>query len=884
MKLLLRLLRDISLREWRLHPARQGVGMLAVALGVALAFSVHLINESALSEFSSAVRSATGQSDATLHCPTSCDDRVWDAVQMQEGVLAASSVLEIDSYALKASGGQGEDPTRARKVERVAVKVMGIDAFTVAAVAPDLLPRMASDSERRLGFLDPDRIFLNPAAFGLLGVRPGQTIELQVGLGVRALTVAGSASVSGSPVAVMDIAGAQEQFQAIGRLSRIEMRLAPGSSLSTLNGRWQAQPWWPEGARLQGPDEGSQRVSTASRAYRVNLTVLALVALFVGAFLVFSVQALSVAQRTPTLALLGVMGLSAGQRLCLILCESMVLGVVASVVGLLLGTAAAWLALRWLAGDLGGGYFPGIAPSLQFSVSAALVFGALGVVAALVGGWAPARQAQAMAVAQALKGLGGTHVRTGPAWAGPTLVALGAALSFAPAWHGVAVGAYVAVALLLLGGIACVPSLVDALLRGAKPHDNALAVLAIGRARHEKQAATVAVAGVVASLSLAVALTVMVASFRSGVAQWLEQVLPADLYARTATSTAASDGAFLPPEFVRAADMIPGVSRVDPARVRSVVLDPSKPAISLVARPLSEQALQGRSVAQVLPMVSPLVATAPQPMPPAASPTTGQASAARAPVDGYVTEAMEMLYGARPGTLIEVPVAAMGGTGSTLIPIRVRGVWRDYARQFGAVAIDLREYQDLTGDSRINDLAINLRDGADVEEVQRLLRAQVAHDSLIEFAVPAQIRAISMRIFDRSFAVTYYLQALAIGIGLFGIAASFSAQVLARRREFGLLSHLGLTRTQIVAIVAGEGAAWTAAGTLAGLALGLAVSAVLVHVVNPQSFHWTMDLVIPWSRLWLLCGAVLLAGSLTAALSARSSASADAVRSVKEDW
>jgi putative ABC transport system permease protein len=78
----------------------------------------------------------------------------------------------------------------------------------------------------------------------------------------------------------------------------------------------------------------------------------------------------------------------------------------------------------------------------------------------------------------------------------------------------------------------------------------------------------------------------------------------------------------------------------------------------------------------------------------------------------------------------------------------------------------------------------------------------------------------SLRIFDRSFAVTYWLQAVAIAIGLFGVAASFSAQVLARRKEFGLLAHLGFTRRQVLAVVAGEGAAWTAMGCVAGLAAG----------------------------------------------------------------
>ena len=124
----------------------------------------------------------------------------------------------------------------------------------------------------------------------------------------------------------------------------------------------------------------------------------------------------------------------------------------------------------------------------------------------------------------------------------------------------------------------------------------------------------------------------------------------------------------------------------------------------------------------------------------------------------------------------------------------------------------------------------------------------------------------------------------AIAVGLVGVAASLSAQVMARRKEFGLLSHLGLTRRQVVALVAGEAAAWLTAGALIGLALGIAVSAVLVFVVNPQSFHWTMDLVLPGAQLAALGAAVLVAGVLTAAFSARHAVSRAAVLSVKEDW
>lgn len=220
----------------------------------------------------------------------------------------------------------------------------------------------------------------------------------------------------------------------------------------------------------------------------------------------------------------------------------------------------------------------------------------------------------------------------------------------------------------------------------------------------------------------------------------------------------------------------------------------------------------------------------------------------------------------------------------------VTGVWRDYARQFGAVAMDQRDFQALTGDSRVNDLALWLAPGTNDAQLQQAVRALAQARSgagageLIEFASSKQIRATSLRIFDRSFAVTYWLQGVAIAIGLFGVAASFSAQVLARRKEFGLLAHLGLRRRQILAVVAGEGAAWTLTGAVAGLGLGLLVAVVLVHVVNPQSFHWSMDLVLPWLRLLGLCAAVVAAGTVTAWLAGRAAAGQDAVLAVKEDW
>jgi putative ABC transport system permease protein len=359
------------------------------------------------------------------------------------------------------------------------------------------------------------------------------------------------------------------------------------------------------------------------------------------------------------------------------------------------------------------------------------------------------------------------------------------AAAFAPPIAGLPLAAYAAVALLLFGGVALVPAVVHALLAAAPPVRGALPLLALQRARFQRRTATAAVAGVVASLALSVALTVMVASFRSGVINWLTTALPADLYARSSGNAAAADQAWLPPGFADRAAALPGVQRVQALRAVPLMLAPGRPAVSLIAQPLARPVL--------------------------AVPLVGSALPARpGEISVYVSEAMVALYGSTPGSLLTLPL------GGQAVQVRVLGVWRDYARQFGAITIDDADYRRLTGDTRINDLALWLTPGTEPATVQDALRALLPDPTMLDFASSAELRKLSLRIFDRSFAVTYYLQVVAIAIGLIGIAASLSAQVLARRKEFGLLSHLGLTRGQIIGVVAGEGAAWVAAGTLVG--------------------------------------------------------------------
>jgi len=852
------LLRTFSWQELRQHPWRTVTALVAIMLGVALGFAVHVINQSALDEFSRAVRTVSGQPDLELRAMQGgLPESLYGRVAQQPQVSLAAPWIEATALAGTATPVQ--------------LRVLGGDALRLAPVAPALMPRLF-DGGGRLDLFAPDAVFLNATALEALGLTPEQArhtpLPWQLGGRAQTLRIAGTVAASGPPLAVMDIGALQDSLQRWGQVDRIDVLLAEGATRESLLAELRRLPDWPAQALASRPGDDQQRIAEMSRAYRVNLTVLALVALFTGAFLVFSVLALSVAQRAPQFALLAVLGLTPRQRLGLVLLESLLLGIVGSAAGIALGAGLAWLALHLLGGDLGGGYFAGVQPALQWSASAALTFGLLGVAATVAGGWWPARQAMELPPAATLKGQGAGSERAARGLPALLLMAASVALAFVPPVAGIPLAAYAAVALLLLGGMAALPWLLGQLLR-LVPQSllrQPLALLPVERARRMRRSTTVAVGGVVASLSLAVALTVMVASFRDSMITWLDAVLPAPLYLRTSGSAGRADAAPLPADLAARIAALPGVQRAQPMRSTSLWLSPDRPAVSLLLRPLHGP--QG----QQLPWIQgPL-----------------QAPAGSTPV--YVSEAVAQLYGVRPGQEWPLLAQALPSEDSRVF---VAGIWRDYVRQFGAIAMDWDDYQRLADGSATTagptEIAI-WPDGDDTAtaqqlqaRIQSLLTGPGAAQAL-EFASSGALRERSMRIFDRSFAVTYWLQAVAIGIGLFGIAASFSAQVLARRKEFGLLAHLGLTRRDILAVVAGEGMAWTTAGAIAGSLLGLGVAVILVHVVNPQSFHWTMELSLPWPRLLALAASVIAAGTLTAWLAGRAAAGREAVLAVKEDW
>lgn len=837
----------------RLHPLRASVAVAAIALGVALGYAVHLINASALAEFEAAVRQISGQADAAVVGPREgFDEAVLERLVADPAVGLASPMLEIEAALVQPARLRGRTLT-----------VLGVDLFRAARLAPQLIgqPAAAEGDAARFALLD-DGLFLSPAALEALALAPGDELGVQVGGHVVRLRVTGRipGARAGQRFATMDIGFAQWRFDRLGSITRIDLQLAPGMRVGDLAARVPL----PAGVFVQGSDTGDTRVSNLSRAYRVNLTALALVALFTGSFLVYSLQSQGVVARASQIAFLRVIGTTRAEVEQVLLVEALVFGALGSALGLAGGLGLAALGLRWLGGDLGGGYFAGVRPALLVEPVQAIGFFVLGVAAAAVGGWLPARGVARAEPAPMLKSAQGIERdrRTRPHLALGLLVLAGLLL-FAPAVGGVPIAAYAAIAVLLVAAIAIkpmlAPHLAAPLARWAdrRPHPHAATWLALQRLAAMPRFAAVGAVGIVASFALMVAMATMVTSFRASVDDWLGRVLPADLYARAGPTTAAigSTTAFFSTADQARMRTHPQVARAEFSRHVKITLDPARAAITLLARPVDRA-----RPTQSLPLTGESLAWLPGLPPPA-----------------WVSEAIVDLYGARVGAPLTLPLA---GTDRDFV---VAGVWRDYARQAGSVVIDIADYERLTGDTLRTDAALWLRPGAVAAQVGAALQPTL-DAATAEFAEPGEIRATSLRIFDRSFAVTYVLEVAAIVIGLAGIATTFSAQAIARRREFGMLRHLGVARGEILMLLASEGVLVTALAIVLGLAAGVAIAWILVAIVNPQSFHWTMDLRLPVAQIAGLIAALLAAAAGTAVLAGRRAVAQDAVLAVREDW
>jgi putative ABC transport system permease protein len=832
-------LRVLWLAQLREQPLRLVVTVLAIALGVALGVAVYLINTAALSEFDQATRRLVGAPDVVIRGPAAgFDESLFTRLAREPTVALASPVLELQLALAPA--------------EHSALKLLALDPFRAGALQPELIGALSADIDALFAH---DAIVLSRAAADELGLERSGRLSINVGGNVTSLRVIDilPANIFPEPLGIMDIAAAQWTLERLGTINRIDLQLRPDIDRPLALEQLRAQ--LPAGVFAVSPQIERSRADNATRAYRVNLDVLAFVALLTGAFVVFSTQWLSVLRRRVAFGLLRSLGITRGELQLALLSETAASGALGSLLGVLLGAVIAALMLRYLGADLGNGQLAADGAQLGVHARALLGFALLGSGAACAGGAIPAWQAAQRPPALALKAGDAEEdlKRLDTTKPGLVLLVLGALLVWLPAVAGLPLAGYLSIAALLLGSVLLVPLVAQRLIALLPRSGHAVPDTALAQLQGSLGSATVSLAAIIVSFSLMVAMAIMVHSFRDSFEVWLVKLLPADMQLR---GTIASDTSRLSVLVQNRIASLAGVARIEVRHVQPILLEPDRPPVALIARELS-----AARAADTLPLQRAARELAGQNLPPA-----------------WISEAVQDRYGYRAGQQLSLPLK--GRTRDFFIA----GVWRDYVHPGGAIVIRREDYIAATSDESATEISIWRAPHTDAAVLAAAIRAALGPGEAFDLISSDEIRERSLRAFDRTFLVTYALEAIAVLVGLLGISVAASSTALARRAQFGMLRHLGMLRRQVLWMFASEGLALSGIAVLYGLVLGALLSLILVYVINRQSFNWSINLVIPWTQLASLSLLLIAASALTSLWSGRAAMSLDSIRAVREDW
>lgn len=813
-----------------------------VAIGVMLAVAIHTVNHSALESFGQALDTVNGQASAQLVAPLGdIDDQqidVWDRRRAALGIRTVSPVLVVQTDRLT---------------------VLGLDFFKAAVVSASLMP---SAAEATTELFNARALFLSAAALKALNATVGDKILLKHGAESVSLVVAGEVpGISSQLIGVMDIGSAQWAFNRLGAVSRLDLRLedwqTPEGLRATLQGK-------SETIQLVATQDRDRRMSLLSRAYRVNLSVLAMVALLTGGFLVSTAVNLSIVRQRSDLALLGVLGASESWLRRFVWAQGGLIGTLGGLLGVGLGLLLAAVLMHWFGGDLGGNYFSNSQPPMLIDWLAMALLCLAATLMGLASAWLPLLQInwrQPMAVLRA--GQAETLVFTPPTLKWSLLaLSLSSSLLLLPTLDELPWAAYGSIAALLCAGLLAMPWVLSKLWGGLAVALHQWRVppvfqLAVWRLAQAPSAATPLITGTVAAFALTVAMMVMVSSFRTSVSDWLSMVLPADIYT---SGQANSDQPGFNAAVQEVIEAVPQVKRVETSRQKSLRLSYDRPEVTLLAKPLNLQ-----DPAQSLALVG--LANLP--------PNDGQSR-----VVVFGSEAMADLYGWRAGQTTSLPMTAQGKQ-----TVWVGGLFRDYGRQHGTIVMSTTDYEILTGDRSRSGISVWLENGADTAAITSRIQTQLPELAHLKWFSASDVRQLSLKIFDRSFAMTYALEAAALFVALFSVAAGVTGQLILRRREFGVLSHLGMSDSDRWRLVSVEVGLLLVLAVAWATLLGGLISQILIHKVNPESFHWTMSTHFATVQWALISCLLLMIGVLTARWAARQGLDSKRLAdSLRADW
>ncbi len=838
----LRLFGWFTLRHLRGHMGRTLAVLLGIALGAAVFTSVRLAVQATMDSYSRSMDLITGSSDLTLFRPGGrVPDTLVAALMKNPFVLTASPVLS--AYVRPADQETpfllvGFDPILDRNLRRWTVRspADGQAADWAAMMTQPFSLLIGEKLGEQFGWREGQSIRL---------VHSRQTQDFKV---LALLDPDGLAMVEGGRIALCDIATFQEFTGQFGLADRIDIRLAPdpAGDVST-----SLQALLPAGVVMRSPSALSESGQAMIRAYQLSLTFLSFISLFVGMFLVYSLVALNAAARRRELAVMRATGASGRLLFFLFVGEGAFIGLCGWLLALpissllvktLLAGVSRTVSVLFVRVQVDGLTLDPWEILLSFGVTLAVA-----VLAALQ----PAREAMRVLPREALDIVPTANIRPRltrrMALGGVGLLALVYPIARLPSPPSVSLPGYLAALLLFVGFALLAPMMLQQAGRLLAPRLIRLggqpAFLAAGYLKQSGVQTAISVGALITAVALFTALVVMIHSFRSTVALWVQQSIAGDIYIRPKLAELNRFRDPLPPRVVAAVQTLPVPVELVP--MHRLELQVKGHQHLFEAMDYDAYARRSRFIwmgGDIQQIEADLIA--------------GRGVA--------ISEVFANNTGLKAGDRYRVQI------GRHLFDERILGVFRDYRTRGGAVYYSLTHYQQRFDDPTWSGVQVNFTErGPGLAGTVDRVRTSLLNccGESIEMMEGPSLRQAVLRVFDETFAITTVLLLIALVVAALGIATTLAVLVLQRRRQLNTIRAVGGSAAQVRRMIFWEAGLIVMVGQAAGLACGFILSTLLIFVVNRQSFGWTFLYQVDWQSL-LTAVPLIFAAALLAALPA----------------
>lgn len=850
LSLLSLLWRKVLWRHWLRSPGATLTLILTLSLGVGVFFSIRLANRAAVSGFQIFTRNLMGKNDLILSAPSGrLNTSILPDLRKATGDLPVSFFPVLETTATIPEGDEATDGFWGTQMQIVGLDIPTLANLIYLADSDYQPPGFQQTATANLQGIK-HRIYVSPVLARERNWQAGTIIKLLFNTTLSEVLITGILPEESLQVqtpahlAIMEISSVQELAGLTEQMDRIEIRIPPGH----YHDEWltetkaalkkNASDRWV----VSLPEKLNRSGDTMTKAFRLNLTVLSCLALIVGMYLIVQALEASVVKRRTEIGTLRSLGITSTQIRIAWQIEALMLGLIGTGLGLLIGFGGAQLAVRGIASTVNALYFSNTVEAASWNNGEALLAFTLGLGTSLIAGWLPARDAALTSPAQVLQH--GTRKPSRSHFQHPitgiVLLIIGAFLTRTPpmalegkTWF--PLGGYLAALCLLLGASVIGGNCFSLLTwlkqfnkRGRPSWTFALSQLKRPTGRHR-----LAVAGLLTAFSMTCGMSILLASFETTMQSWIHRALRADLYiAPKGIGNVSSQNRIEPSVWKAIAE--------DPAAANAEIGQVYKIALGEAQTYLVGAEGRNQSGWENLIWIE--------------EPTYELSKQESETIYAWANESFTSRFQFQTGDQILVPTPS--GTKALILS----GIYADYGNEQGSLLVDRRLLEDWFQDSRALNVALYLNE--DVSAIETRDRIASNHPGLV-VRLNQELRDEVLRIFHQTFSVTHALKWIGVIVAVIGMALALVSLCIERRRELATLRELGMDRRAIANTLALEGALITTLANVIGAILSVALGWLLIYIINKQSFGWTLAFQIPWMEMFLSSLAILVVASLT---------------------